>query len=173
MGGHHNSFMPCQEYLEYSYKFAREFNFDPNRSFHGLAIYIKDTIEFLDYSYSSKHLEFTFINTTNLVSGMQIVMLYKSPSMTPNDFFEAIEEHLIPCLNQKVPLIILGDFNFHVEKYPTVVQNLCKLFGCKMLIGKPTTDNLSILYLISSNTDGETVMVETYWSDHKIVYFHT
>lgn len=145
-----------------------------NRPVHGLALYIKtDTVVTSASSFSSNNLEFTYINTTNQIAEMQIVMLYKAPSMSGHDFLEAVREHLLPHLNPTKQLVIMGDFNFDVKKHHGMIKRLCTLFGCKMLINEPTTDNMSVLDLVFSNMDCESGTIETYWSDHKIVYFYT
>ena len=94
--------------------------------------------------------------------------------MSDSEFTAIVEKELIPHLNKSKQLVIIGDFNLDVfGKQKKLVKNLCEKFACKMLINEPTTDNLSTLDLVFSNIDGVAQTAETYWSDHKIVFFHT
>ena len=45
------------------------------------------------------------------------------------------------------------------------------MFHCQQLIHEPTTDHGSILDLIFSNQNGCAGTVESYWSDHKLIFF--
>ena len=85
-----------------------------------------------------------------------------------------LEKELIPHLNTSKPFIIIGEFNLDIHgKQKTLLQKLCRTFSCEMLMNEPTTDNSSTLDLVFSNISGNTGTVETYWSNHKFVYFHS
>ena len=95
--------------------------------------------------------------------------------MTNNDLKLSIEAQLIPHLNPSMPLVIMGDFNIDVSRnHGHIIKFLNDSFVCKLLTKEPTTDNLTTLDHIYSNIeDGIVGTIETYWSDHKIVYFYT
>lgn len=93
--------------------------------------------------------------------------------MSDSQFTSALKTELIPLLNMSQPLIIMGDFNLDISgRQKNMVDTLCSYFSCGMLIHEPTTDHMSTLDLIFSNTRGTAGVVEAYWSDHKIVYLY-
>ena len=105
---------------------------------------------------------------------IQFVVLYKRPNMSNHDFTRLMDRELRPHLDASKPLVIIGDFNLDINgKHRTLTQKLCETFSCKMLINEPTTDNNTVLDLVFTNIDGVAGTIETYWSDHKIVTFHT
>jgi hypothetical protein len=102
---------------------------------------------------------------------MQVVVLYKSPKMSDSAFRTVLTEKLFPHLVPHKPLVILGDFNIDVLKcHRGVLQYLYDKLNCRLCLNEPTTDNLSALDLIITNIDATVGTVETYWSDHKIIY---
>lgn len=142
---------------------------------HGLAVYVNENSRIIsEVSFSSSSLEFTVVNIANTFGEKQVVVLYKAPNMSTNEFITVLESKLIPYLNISKPLVIMGDFNLDVfGKHKKLIQILGQKLSCKMMINVPTTDNLSTLDLIFSNVNGTAGTVETYWSDHKIVFYHT
>ena len=57
------------------------------RPAHGLAIYVSNDVHVTsEISYSTKQLEFTLLKTRHSLTEMQIVVLYKSPTMVDSDF---------------------------------------------------------------------------------------
>ena len=94
--------------------------------------------------------------------------------MSKSHFREILEKELVPHLDRSKPLIILGDFNLDIfGKDASFIKELCVKFECKMLQNGPTTDHNATLDLVLSNVIGVAGAIETYWSDHKIVCFHT
>jgi hypothetical protein len=145
------------------------------RPAHGLAVYVQnDTLITREMKFSSKTLEFVLLNILHELIEMQVLFLYKSPNMPDKDLVSCLNEKLIPHLNLSEPLVIMGDFNIDCSKRNTgVLKKLEDIFSCRMLIDEPTTDYISVLDLVFSNTNGKVGTFETYWSDHKIIFWHT
>ncbi|XP_060573123.1 uncharacterized protein LOC132731041 [Ruditapes philippinarum] len=139
---------------------------------HGLLIYVKaDVLVKSADCFSSQNFEFVLLNVARELSEMQVVVLYKSPKMSDSAFRTMLTEKLFPHLVPHKPLVILGDFNIDVLNYHRgVLQYLYDKLNCKLHLNEPTTDNLSALDLIITNIDATVGTVETYWSDHKIIY---
>ena len=150
-------------------------NTQANRPPHGLAIYVKDDVKIKSvFSFSSQKLEFTYMNVEHTLSEMQIVVLYKSPGLSYHDLTLLLETKLLPHLDIVKPLIVIGDFNIDIlHGNRAIVNFMDRTFACKLHTCQPTTDNLSAIDLIFSNQNGCIDTIETYWSDHKITYFHT
>ncbi|WAQ97356.1 hypothetical protein MAR_030046 [Mya arenaria] len=122
-------------------------------------------------SISCQNFKFVLLNVARELSEMQVVILYKSPKMSDSAFRTMLTEKLFPRLVHHKPLIILGDFNIDVLKcHGGVLQYLYDKLNCRLHLNEPTTDYLSALDLIITNIDAIVGTVETYWSDHKIVY---
>ena len=109
----------------------------------------------------------------------QIIFLYKSPQMSDSNLTSCLNQELIPFLIPSKQLVIIGDFNIDTSLKHHIVNKLCDMFSCKMLINECTTDHMSMLDLVFSNVDFSNVddavtvgTCETYWSDHKIVFLH-
>ncbi|XP_060603545.1 uncharacterized protein LOC132756482 [Ruditapes philippinarum] len=139
---------------------------------HGLLIYVKaDVLIKSADRFSSQNFEFVLLNVARELSEMQVVILYKSPKMSDSAFRTMLTEKLFPHLVPHKPLVILGDFNIDVLNcHRGVLQYLYDKLNCKLHLNEPTTDNLSALDLIITNIDATVGTVETYWSDHKIIY---
>ena len=56
-------------------------------------------------------------------------------------------------------------------------NNLClmmeRTFQCKQVTSKVTTDYNSILDLVFTNCDGRSGVIQTFWSEHKLINFRT
>jgi hypothetical protein len=158
-----------------------QIGYDPcKRPPHGLAIYVKyDIIITQDKKYSSDTLEFIMITTSLNLIETQIIFLYKSPQMSDSNLTSCLNQELIPYLIPSKQLVIIGDFNIDTSLKHHIVNELCDMFSCKMLINECTTDHMSMLDLVFSNVEFSNVddavsvgTCETYWSDHKIVFLH-
>lgn len=145
------------------------------RPAHGLAVYIKEGSSVnSELCYTSKQLEFIKFDVDSILSQMQIVVLYKAPSMNESTFTSTLEKELIPHLNTSKKIVVMGDFNFQIaDRHKKAVEKLSKMFNCEMYLNEPTTDQFSTLDLIFANVHGTAGTVEAYWSDHKIVTFYT
>ena len=166
------------DYNIHGYRLIRndqETNIQANRPSHGLAIYVNDDVGVTPVlSYSSQKLEFTSINIEHVLCEMQIVVLYKSPGLSYHNLKSLLERKLVPHLDVAKPLLVIGDFNINIfQGCSDIVKFMDQTFACKSYIDQPTTDSLSAIDLVFSNQNGSVGTVETYWSDHKIVYYHT
>ena len=94
--------------------------------------------------------------------------------MPDKDLISCLNKELIPLLNLSDPLMIMGDFNIdYSNRSNRVLGTLEDIFSCRLLTSEPTTDYMSALDLVFSNTDGHSGTFETYWSDHKIIFMYT
>ena len=86
-----------------------------------------------------------------------------------------MNREIVQHLDPSQPLVILGDFNIDVsQKDSGMEQYMLKELHCHQMIHEPTTDNGSVLDLVFSNyNDSVAGAIETYWSDHKLIYFYT
>ena len=145
------------------------------RPARGLAVYEQsDAVITRESKFSSKTLEFILLNILHELIEIQVLFLYKSPNMSDKDLVLCLNEKLAPHLNLSEPLVIMGDFNIVCGKSSVgVLKKLEDIFSCRMLIDEPTTDYMSVLDLVFSNTNGKVGTFETYWSDHKTIFWHT
>jgi hypothetical protein len=142
---------------------------------HGLAVYVKIDVQITsEFLYTSRLLEFILLFAKCPLAEIQIVVLYKSPSMSDSELTLVLKDILLPRVIPCKPVVFMGDFNVDLSKTSrNIIKKICSMFGCTMLINEPTTDNQSTLDLVFSNIDGTVGTNEAYWSDHKSVYFHT
>ena len=102
------------------------------------------------------------------------VMVYKSPKYSYCNLITTIQQELVKHIDSNKSLVIMGDFNIDVSKKRSgLEQFMAETFSCQQMIHEPTTDHGSTLDLIFSNCTGNYGTIETYWSDHKLVYFNT
>lgn len=124
-------------------------------------------------SFNSENFEFTIVKIVQGNQEVQIVVLYKSPNMSDSIFRTFLRDELLQRVSLSTPIVILGDFNIDVAvKSRPVLQYLSERLVCEQLVNEPTTDYLTTLDLIFSNLDATVGTVETYWSDHKIIYLY-
>ena len=166
------------DYQLHGYKLVRndqETNSMGHRPPHGLAVYVKNDVQITsEFLYTSRLLEFILLSAKCPLAEIQIVVLYKSPSMSDSELTLVLKDILFPRVIPCKPVVVMGDFNVDLSKTSrNIIKKICSMFGCTMLINEPTTDNQSTLDLVFSNIDGTVGTSEAYWSDHKSVYFHT
>ena len=142
-----------------------------HRPHHGLALYIKTCYEvqkLVKLCCSS----FEFI-AVSLVSGQkgyfQVAVLYKYPKSSLTDFKMDISCHLRPLIDIKTKFVLLGDFNISVDS-SHCIDYIERLFSCKQHIQQSTHDSGSVLDLVFSNCNGFCDIIDTYWTDHKLIY---
>ena len=69
-------------------------------------------------------------------------------------------------------LVILGDFNIQIDCVNSeFVDFMETLFSCVQQIKQSTIDSGSILDLIFANCQAFCDVIETYWTDHKLIYY--
>ena len=142
-----------------------------HRPHHGLALYIKTCYEvqkLVKICCSS----FEFI-AVSLVSDQkryfQVTVLYKYPKSSQSDFKKDISCHLRPLIDIKAKFVLLGDFNISVDS-SHCIDYIERLFSCKQHIQQSTHDSGSVLDLVFSNCNGFCDIIDTYWTDHKLIY---
>ena len=143
------------------------------RPSHGLLLYVRNGFDCTEISqHSTNLLEFLFCHLIHPLAGfLQLVLVYKSPSCTLQEFRGQILRDLLPDLDIRKPLLIMGDFNFDVSiGNVEFLQFMTETFECTQHVLKPTTNMMSVLDLVFSNIfETTTETIECYWSDHKIV----
>ncbi len=143
---------------------------------HGLAMYVRDDVTiFYCHHYSITDFELTIIKVNHCLLQIQIVIVYKSPGFSLHNLISTMNREIVQHLDPSKPLVILGDFNIDVsQKDSGMEQYMLKELHCHQMIHEPTTDNGSVLDLVFSNyNDSVAGAIETYWSDHKLIYFYT
>lgn len=116
-------------------------------------------------------LEYVAVAVTKASTQVNIVTIYRPPSISPALFNEQFN-HLLSLLQRDVLTVILGDFNFDLVESPNhdIVQYMNQL-GFYQFVKKPTTDYGSILdHVYVNRSDRVSVkIVDTYYSDHDLV----
>ena len=91
--------------------------------------------------------------------------------------FSSLLEEVVVCPEE---LLIIGDFNFHMDtadRYAALFGSLLELFNLKQHVTVPTHRSGNILYLVLSRKDAEAlkvdelVVMEQLSSDHKAICF--
>ena len=146
------------------------------RPANGLAVYTRDSVLIKNQIlYSSKHLETIFLHISQEpgYTDLQLVFLYKAPSMSDTDFLVSFKQEVVQHLILSKPFIIIGDFNIdHSNDNNATLKKLNKLLSCKIINNEPTTDFASTIDLVLSNISGIVSSLEAFWSDHKIICVH-
>ena len=143
------------------------------RPSHGLLLYVRNGFDCTEISqHSTNLLEFLFCHLIHPLAGfLQLVLVYKSPSCTLQEFRGQILRDLLPDLDIGKPLLIMGDFNFDISTGNVeFLQFMTETFECTQHVLKPTTNMMSVLDLVFTNIfETTTETIECYWSDHKII----
>ncbi|XP_060561861.1 uncharacterized protein LOC132721554 [Ruditapes philippinarum] len=141
---------------------------------HGLALYVKDDVIVSKFQcYSTKDLEWISIHADYMDKQMQIVMVYKSPGRPLHKLISNLEKELFPHIDFGKSLLIMGDFNIDISVNDINLEHfMAETFLCEQKIREPTTDLGSTLDLVFTNCNGNFGTIETYWSDHKLIYFY-
>ena len=143
---------------------------------HGLAVYIKNGILVDNVSvFSSSNVEYVSADIMSDKGHIQIVYVYKAPACRFADFKETLLLNLLPQLNVRDNILIMGDFNFDLTVENTnFLRFMENTFKCKQFIAQKTTQYGSILDLAFLNVNPNalitTGVLEAYWSDHKVIY---
>ena len=143
------------------------------RPAHGLLTLVKDTCPVLNVEhFNSVALEFTAVTLVHGNTPLQIVFIYRAGFCSLGVFKTLIKKELCPHLENTVPCVIMGDFNYDVmsgnhSSFQTFMKSA---FNCLQVSMEPTTDYGSCLDLIFSNIEGiSTSYIECPWSDHKAI----
>ena len=145
---------------------------DSARPPHGLAVYIKNGTEIINsVNYSDEKVDFSYVHIKFCSVEKHIIFVYKSPTSSFLSFKASFISNMLNLLDKSDDITILGDFNMDLVKSG---ESLCSWFNkqlsCKQVISGPTTDFGSTLDLIFTNRKGLANTVETYWSDHKLIF---
>ncbi|KAJ8333994.1 hypothetical protein SKAU_G00413130 [Synaphobranchus kaupii] len=124
---------------------------------------------------STQGLECTAITITKATTDVNVVTIYRPPSLSPDSFRTKLE-NLVRSLPVDTLTVILGDFNIDLLKHPThsILHTMEKL-GFHQHVTKPTTDHGSLLDHIYTNSRNTvtTEVTDVYFSDHDMVSVST
>ena len=155
------------------YRCDQQIQLRSRRPSHGLLLYVRNGFDCTEISqHSTNLLEFLFCHLIHPVAGfLQLVLVYKSPSCTLQEFRGQILRDLLPDLDIGKPLLMMGDFNFDISTGNVeFLHFMTETFECTQHVLKPTTNMMSLLDLVFTNIfETTTETIECYWSDHKIV----
>ena len=143
------------------------------RPHHGLTLYVKEHFVIQEVvKHHSQFCEFISAKLHSKKKGqLQVVVFYKYPKCSQADLKKDIINVLKPLVGSDGKLVIMGDFNVPVnDAVSPFVCFMETLFGCSQHICQPTTDHGSLLDLIFANCDTFCDVIETYWTDHKLIY---
>lgn len=144
------------------------------RPYHGTALYVKNKYkttciaklnnDIMEYIMANVHLD--------QIRNLQIVVIYKYPSCSFENFKDCVENHLKPLIDNQKYLVLLGDFNYNLLAGHTDFLSFLEIgLNCKQIVTKTTHESGSKLDLIFTNMSPcKTDVIEAYWSAHKIVY---
>ena len=144
-----------------------------HRPSHGLAVYVKEEIDvqIVDL-YSSKHIEWMFLKPNINDSDIQIICIYNSNDTSHQTLTSTFLQYLYPLIDHCKPLVIIGDFNINcnINTIPVTIREILETLKCQQKVTQLTTDS-SIIDLIITNIDNiQTGIINTAWSDHKLIW---
>ncbi|XP_063442198.1 uncharacterized protein LOC134722507 [Mytilus trossulus] len=145
---------------------------------HGLVLYYRNNcILHNTVTFSTPSLEFVIADIISPSKGVfQIVFVYKAPNCKLQQLKDTILANLLPDVYLRLPkIIIMGDFNIDLNTGNTSFLKFMRdSFCCSQIVSKPTTSSGTLLDLIFLNFDSkinfETDVLDSYWSDHKVIY---
>ena len=144
------------------------------RPAHGLVLYVKHDFSIQRVvKHSTALVEFLLAEVhSDKLDCLQLVVMYKAPTCTINEYMAYVNAHLKKELDVHKPFMVLGDFNFDLTNGNVPFQEfMVQTFRCTQHVQESTTDYGSLLDLVFSNIGNVfTGIVECYWSDHKIVF---
>ena len=148
---------------------------------------VRDTLKTTVKSISSDHRTFECIRTKIVASSFtfHIVTVYRPPPSKKNklktsEFFEEFNTLLADQILIKGKLIILGDFNFHLDHKNNAdtirFNNLLDTYGLTQLVKEPTHKSNHILDVVITRIDENPIssvsVSDPIQSDHKAVTFY-
>ncbi|XP_076105470.1 uncharacterized protein LOC143073656 [Mytilus galloprovincialis] len=145
---------------------------------HGLVLYYRnDCILHNTVTFSTPSLEFVIADIISPSKGLfQVVFVYKAPNCKLQQLKDTFLANLLPDVYLRHPkIIIMGDFNIDLNTGNTsFLKFMIDSFCCSQIVSKPTTSYGTLLDLIFLNFDSrlnfETDVLDSYWSDHKVIY---
>ena len=152
-----------------------------------MGIVVRDTLKTTVESISTDHRTFECIRTKIVASSFtfRILTVYRPPPSKKNklktsEFFEEFNTFLADQILVKGKLIILGDFNFHLDHKNNAdtirFNNLLDTYGLTQLVKEPTHKSNHILDVaitrIDENPISSVSVSDPIQSDHKAVTFY-
>jgi len=144
---------------------------------HGLALYVKTDIVIDEIcKFSTPAIEFVMTDIMSCKGHFQLVIVYAAPNCKLSELKTVLVDHLLPDLNlRQSNLLIMGDFNFDLHrKNRRFLEFMEHTFNSKQVVSEVTTKYESLLDLaflkVIPEASIKTDVLESYWSDHKIVY---
>ncbi|VDI80100.1 Hypothetical predicted protein, partial [Mytilus galloprovincialis] len=145
---------------------------------HGLVLYYRnDCILHNTVTFSTPSLEFVIADIISPSKGLfRVVFVYKAPNCKLQQLKDTFLANLLSDVYLRHPkIIIMGDFNIDLNTGNTSFLKFTRdSFCCSQIVSKPTTSNGTLLDLIFLNFDSkvnfEIDVLDSYWSDHKIIY---
>ncbi|CAC5416145.1 unnamed protein product [Mytilus coruscus] len=139
---------------------------------HRLVLYYRtDCILHNTFSYSTPTLEFVIADIILSSKGLfQVVFVNKGPNCKLQELKDAFLADLLPGVYLRHPkIIIMGDFNFDLNTGNTSFLKFMRdKFCCSQIVSKATT---SLIFLnFDSKVNYETDVLDSFWSDHKVIY---
>ena len=153
----------------------------------GVGIVVRDTLKTTVESISTDHPTFECIRTKIVASSFTfcILTVYRLPPSKKNklktsEFFEEFNTFLADQILVKGKLIILGDFNFHLDHKNNAdtirFNNLLNTYGLTQLVKEPTHKSNHILDVVITRIDENPIssvsVSDPIQSDHKAVTFY-
>ncbi|XP_071138424.1 uncharacterized protein [Mytilus edulis] len=145
---------------------------------HGLVLYYRNNcILHNTVTFSTPSLEFVIADIISPSKGLfQVVFVYKAPNCKLQQLKDTFLANLLPDVYLRHPkMIIMGDFNIDLNTGNNSFLEFTRdSFCCSQIVSKPTTSYGTLLDLIFLNFDSkvnfETDVLDSYWSDHKVIY---
>ena len=144
---------------------------------HGLAMYVRSDIVVEEtLRLSTPLLEFVMSDVMSFKGHFQIVYVYAAPKCKLEDLKSMLVDQLLPDLKiRQTNVLIMGDFNFDLKgKNNRFLEFMENTFSSKQIVSEVTTKYQSLLDLaflkVNPEANVRTDVLESYWSDHKIVY---
>ncbi|CAC5416130.1 unnamed protein product [Mytilus coruscus] len=145
---------------------------------HGLALYYRtDCILHNTFTYFTPTLEFVIADIISSSKGLfQVVFFYKAPNCKLQQLKDTSLADLLPDVYLRHPkIIIMGDFNFDLNTGNTSFLKFMRdTFCCSQIVSKASTSYGTLLDLIFLNfiskVNFETDVLDSFWSDHKVIY---
>ena len=137
----------------------------------------------LDSAETFTSFEYISCVLTNSNTKLRVCVVYRPPNtenITTGQFFQEFSELLSKMVLQKEKLLIMGDFNFHMENIDSYsVKNMIDLldeFGLKQHVTDATSKHANHMLdlIITRNSESliyDTPKISTYLSDHASVVF--
>ncbi|HBK72410.1 MAG TPA: hypothetical protein DDZ39_12280 [Flavobacteriaceae bacterium] len=145
----------------------------------GIAIDTKLKIKIIENNYDFSSFEYIEGLITGINKSLRIVVIYRPPSYKINDFLNEFYQYLEILSEKNGKLILLGDFNIHVDKnnsYSNTFQSHLNVFNLINFISNATHIHGHVLDLVISDLSDsfiQNIKIHDYYniSDHFLITF--